>query len=81
MSNELDFKSQVLVVKHNGHKYELQFPKVKHQREFAIANKNGEGDDALLDLLANCGLPKEVSMDMEMWMLDKIVLAFYEKKS
>ena len=81
MSGELDFKSKTLVVKHDGHKYELQHPKVKHQREFAKAQANGEGDEALLDMLADCGLPKDVAMNMEMWMLDKIVLAFYEKKS
>tara|TARA_B100000424_G_scaffold268602_1_gene263718 strand:+ start:1963 stop:2208 length:246 start_codon:yes stop_codon:yes gene_type:complete len=81
MSGELELNSQILVVKRDGHKYELNYPKVKQQQEFAKAQKEKGEDEALLDLLAGCGLPKDVALDMEMWMLDKIVLAFYEKKS
>tara|TARA_Y100001937_G_C7090726_1_gene317595 strand:+ start:705 stop:950 length:246 start_codon:yes stop_codon:yes gene_type:complete len=81
MSGELELNSQILVVKHDGHKYELNYPKVKQQQGFAKAQKEKGEDEALLDLLADCGLPKDVAVNMEMWMLNKIVLAFYEKKS
>jgi len=65
----MQFEKRKLKAKIYGQDYELTFPTVRQQNEYVKAIKESGEDNAMDDLtnlLERLGLPKDVSMDMEL---------------
>lgn len=67
-----EFKKKILEVKIFGEVHELRFPSVKTAIEFEKQFKD-ESINAVLNLLENCGLPKNVSEELDLEQLRELV--------
>lgn len=81
----LELKSPKVEVTYEGKEYVLSKPKLGMSEAYGRAVKETEklGESSLphlVELLEKCGLPKEVTMDLDMDLLDQLVSALMPKK-
>lgn len=79
----LEFSKKVLKFKFDGNEYEMKYPSVIQVNLFAEKQRKASDDDSLLnvlDLFAELGLPREVSEQLEVEHLTKIVEVLTEGK-
>lgn len=84
----LEIQKRVLELKINGHLYKLKFPTIYQLKKLNELSKDVKDDksaeiDLIVEMLADLGLPKEVSYDLEPEAFQKIIetLSGQQKKS